>query len=180
MTARSELFFWPLLLVLLLVLGITIYVASCWLNPDKPALTSTATLTITTTDTPTSMWTPAPTTTPPSTLTPIPEEVMIRIDDVVIDFSDDRFQEIICDSSHRIEVTVLNSAGTPLQPDIFLYNWRFYPSDPHNEDKLDSKNYVINYYVPCEHNNQTVTIEVLKDGETRNVRRICFDIKKQP
>jgi len=180
MTARSILFL-LLLFLLLIVLGVVIYVAACWLNPDKPTLMPTATLTLTTTDTPTSTWTPGPTTTPPSTLTPTPsEEVMIKIDEEVIDVSDDRFQEIVCDSTHRIEVTVLNFAGTPLQPDIFSYNWRFNPSDPHNEDKLDSKNYVINYYVPCEHNNQTVTIEVLKDGETRNVIRICFDIKKQP
>ena len=104
---------------------------------------------------------------------------MIEIDGVVTD--DDRCQEVDCGSSLPIEVVkVLDSAGDQIQPNVCSYSWSFNPSDPHNEDKVDSRNYVINYYVPCELDNQTVTIEVLKDGETLGVRRICFNIKKQP
>jgi hypothetical protein len=143
--------------------------------------TPTPTLTSTVTPSLTSTWTPAPTITHPSTLTPMPsEEVLIEIDGVLIDASDDRCREIVCNSSPRIQVTVLDSAEVSLQPDIFSYNWRFDPPDLHNPDRLDSKNYAIIYSVPCDLNNQTVTIEVLKDGETLYVRSVRFNIKEQP
>lgn len=130
---------------------------------------------------PTPTATPTATSTPTHTATPMPtEEFIIKIDEVVIDVSDDRCREIICNSSPRIEVTVLDSAGVPLQPDIFSYNWRFNPPDPHNPDRLDSKNYAIIYSVPCDRNNQTVTTEVLKNGKTLYVRSVRFNIKKQP
>lgn len=124
--------------------------------------------------------TPTATSTPTHTATPTPsEEVVIEIDGVVIDAGDDRFQEVDCGSSPRIEVVkVLDSTGDQIQLAVLSYNWSFNPSDPHNEDKPDSKNYVINYYVPCELDNQTVTIEVLKDGETLGVRSIRFNIEK--
>jgi len=113
-----------------------------------------------------------------ATVTPMPsEEVVIEIDGVVIDVGGDRCQEIVCNSSPIIQVTVLDFEGVPLRPDIFSYNWRFNPPDSHNLDKLDSKNYAVIYSVPCEHENQAVTIEVLRDGETLCVRRICFTIK---
>lgn len=171
------------LLLLLIVLGGIILVADCWFNSDETTLTPTATLALTTTDTPTPTptWTPAPTTMHPSTLTLTPPngKVVIEVDGVVAD--DDRCQEVDCGSSLRIEVVkVLDSAGGQIQPDVCSYNRSFNPSDPHNENKVDSRNYVINYYVPCELDNQTVTIEVLKDGETLGVRSIRFNIKKQP
>lgn len=147
-----------------------------WFWPDIRALLSLPMPTAT----PTSAWTPAPATTRPSTLTPTPgEEVVIKIDGVVTDAGDDRFQEVDCGSSPRIEVVkILDSTGAQLQPDNFSYNWRFDPPDSHNPDKLDSKNYAIIYSVPCDRNNQTVTIEVLKGGEALYVRSVRFNIKK--
>lgn len=120
------------------------------------------------------------TTTPTHTATPMPsEEVVIEIDGAVKDASDDRCQEVDCGSSLRVEVKVLDSTGAKLQSGIFSYNWRFNPSDPHNPDRLDSKNYAIIYSVPCDRNSQTVTIEVLKNGKALYVRSIRFNIKKQ-
>ena len=116
-------------------------------------------------------------------LTPEPpllivEQVVIEIDEIVVD--EDACQEVVCDFCHRIEVKVLGFAGVPIQPDTFSYNWRFNPSDPHNKDKFDSTNYVINYCVPCERNSQTVTVEVLRDGAPLYVTNLRFNIKKQP
>lgn len=120
----------------------------------------------------------------PETPTRVATVTPIHIGKVVTEIdgrdASDRCQEIICNSSPRIQVTVLDSEGVPLRSDIFSYNWRFNPPDSHNLDKLDSKNYAVIYFVPCEHENQAVTIEVLRDGETLCVRTICFTIKKRP
>lgn len=117
---------------------------------------------------------------PPVTPTPaIPgEQVKIAINGVDVSTVDP--QGIDCNSSPTIQVTVLDSKGVPLQPDIFSYNWRFDPPDPHNSDRLDSKNYTIVYSVPCDRNNQTITIEVLEDEKTLGVRSICFNVTKPP
>jgi tetratricopeptide (TPR) repeat protein len=122
------------------------------------------------------VWQPTPT---PPTVQVSEEEFVIEINGVRIDASDDRCREIVCNSSPRIQVTVMDSTGVPLQPDIFSYNWCFDPPDPHNPDRLDSKNYATIYSVPCDRNNQTVTVEVLKNGKTLSVRGVCFNIKKQ-
>lgn len=146
----------------------------------SPTVTAIASPTPILVDVPTSIPPQTPTASPTATHTATPTPsvgVVIEIDKEV---SDDRCQEVDCGSFLRIEVKVLNSAGVQIQSAVFSYNWSFNPSDPHNEDKLDSKNYVINYYVPCELDNQTITIEVLKDGETLGVRSIRFNIKEQP
>jgi hypothetical protein len=120
----------------------------------------------------------------PPTLTPTPTppiigEVVIEVDGRIVT-GDEDCQEVVCNSYPRIEVDVLDPAGVKIQPDVFSYNWHFHPGDPHNEDKLDSKNYAINYHVPCERESQTIAVEVLKNGEQMCVRNVCFNIKKQP
>jgi len=107
-----------------------------------------------------------------------PREIVIEIDEKIIDAGDDRSQQVVCRSSPRIEVKILDSTGAQLQADDFLYNWRFDPDDPHNSEKLNSKNYAITYSVPCDRNNQTVTVEVLENGETLGVRGVCFSIRR--
>jgi hypothetical protein len=126
------------------------------------------------------IWRSWPSLVPPVTPTPTisGEQVKITIDGVDVSTADP--QEIDCSSSSRIQVTVLNSEGVPLQPDVFSYSWRFVPPDSHNQDILDSQNYVVNYSVPCDRSNQTVTIEVLKDGGVLGVRSIRFNIENQP
>jgi len=116
----------------------------------------------------------APAATPPG------NEVVIEMDGLVIDASDDRCQEVVCRSSPRIEAQVLDLTGVRLQPDGFSYNWRFDPPDPHNLDRLDSKIYAIIYSVPCDRDSQMITIEVLKNGKTLGVRGICFNIEMSP
>jgi hypothetical protein len=167
MTTKIWLFL-LLLFLLLIVLGTFIYVASYLLNSGQPPPTVNVTLTPTAVDTPTptSMWTPTPT----------PEGVVIKIKVDGVDANDVR--EANCNSSPRIEVEVLDSTGAQLQADDFLYNWRFDPPDPYNREKLDSKNYAITYSVPCDRNHQTVTVEVLENGETLGVRGVCFSIRR--
>ena len=159
--------FWQgIVAVLALVVAI-----GTWFWPDIRVLLLTARTTAT----------PTMTATPLRSLTPMPgDQVVVEIDGLVIDASDDRCQEIVCNSSPRIQVTVLDSEGVPLQPGDFSYNWRFDPPDSNNRDMLDSRNYATIYSVPCDRDNQTVTVEVLKGGKTLAVRTICFDIKRQP
>jgi hypothetical protein len=147
---------------------------------SRPTATFTlaATLTPTPTGTPTSMWTPPPTATnvpvPPATPM-LGNIVMLEIDGVA---SDDYCQDITCNSSPRIEVKVLDSAKARLSPANFSYSWRFNPSDPQNRDRPGS-DYAIIYYVPCDRDNQKVTVEVAKkNGEMVGVKGVCFNIKK--
>jgi hypothetical protein len=112
--------------------------------------------------------------------TPPGNEVVIEMDGLVIDASDDRCQEVVCRSSPRIEAKVLDYTGVRLQPDDFSYNWRFDPPDPHNLDRLDSKIYAIIYSVPCDRDSQMITIEVLRNGKTLGVKGICFNIEMPP
>jgi hypothetical protein len=107
-------------------------------------------------------------------------EIVTEIDGIVIDAGDDRCQEVVCSSSTRIEVKVLGSTGAQLQANDFSYSWHFNPPDESNRDMVKSRNYAIIYSVPCDHTEQTVTIEVLEDGETIGVRSICFNINRQP
>lgn len=140
-----------------------------WLFPAGPAATPTPTRT------------PAPITTPSTTLKPMPgNEVVIEMDGLVIDASDDRCQEVVCRSSPIIEAKVLDLTGVPLQPGDFSYNWRFDPPDSNNRDMLDSKNYATIYSVPCDRDSQMITIEVLRNGKTLGVRGICFNIERPP
>ncbi|HUW12775.1 MAG TPA: toll/interleukin-1 receptor domain-containing protein [Anaerolineae bacterium] len=112
--------------------------------------------------------------------TPPGNEVVIEMDGLVIDASDDRCQEVVCRSSPRIEAKVLDLTGVRLQPDDFSYNWRFDPPDPHNLDRLDSKIYAIIYSVPCDRDSQMITVEVLRNGKTLGVKGICFSIEMPP
>jgi hypothetical protein len=112
--------------------------------------------------------------------TPPGNKVVIEMDGVLIDASEDRCQEVVCRSSPRIEAKVLDLTGVRLQPDDFSYDWRFDPPDPHNLDRLDSKIYAIIYSVPCDRDSQLITIEVLRNGKTLGVRGICFNIEMPP
>ncbi|MCL4295856.1 MAG: hypothetical protein KJ077_09025 [Anaerolineae bacterium] len=121
-----------------------------------------------------------PITPAPALILPISnEEVVIEVDGVEIDTTYDSCQEIDTNTSARIEVKLIDSEGKPLQPNIYSYNWRFNPGDSHNKDKLDSQNYAVNYSASTEHPTQTVTVEVLREGKTLSVNRICFIVKSQ-
>jgi hypothetical protein len=110
---------------------------------------------------------------------PIPGEVVLEIEGQRVT-ADDPCQEVYCGSSLRIEAVALDSVGVRIQPGAFSYNWTFNPSDPHNEDKLDSSNYVINYYVPCEQDSQTIAVEVFIGEQVMSVTPLCFNITEQP
>ncbi len=107
------------------------------------------------------------------------EKVVIEVDGIKIDTGNDSCQEIDPNTSARIEVKLIDSEGRQLPPNIYSYNWRFNPGDSHNKDKLDSQNYAVNYSASTEHPTQTVTVEVLREGKTLSVNRICFTVKSQ-
>lgn len=122
-----------------------------------------------------------PTLTHTSTLTPTPGvQVAIEIDGQ--DAGDGFCREIIPNSSHRIQVTALDTAGAPLPPGTFSYKWRFNPPDSRNEEKIE-ENFRCNaiaYYASPRLNSQTITVEVLKEKKTVVVRNICFNIAGPP
>ncbi|MEM7345215.1 MAG: serine/threonine-protein kinase, partial [Chloroflexota bacterium] len=113
----------------------------------------------------------------PPTLTPTPtlfiEEAKIEIEGQT---ANEDFQQIQCDSSQRIEIKLLDTTRTRIEPERFSYNWRFEPSSLNNDNILSSGNYAIIYQAPCELNNQTVTIEVQEDDKTLHTQSLHFNI----
>ncbi len=106
---------------------------------------------------------------------PAVQEALLEIDGQPVA---DNFQQVLCNTARRLEIKFLDADGQPLDTVDFAYNWRFEPDDPYNEDKANSSNYATNYQVPCELENQTVTIEAQKDGKTFFTKSLLFDISQ--
>jgi len=166
-------------------LFLSVVVAASWFSPTKeecfPKPTMTVTPTSTFTLTLTTTWTPVLSPMHTGTLAPTPgTQVAVEIDEQ--DAGDGFCREIAPNSSHIIQVTVLDSAGVPLPPGTFSYRWRFNPPDSHNEEKIkeDFRCNAIAYYASAELDNQTVTVEVLKEKKTVIVRSVCFNIARLP
>jgi predicted Ser/Thr protein kinase len=104
-------------------------------------------------------------------------EMVVEVDDQAIE-ADGDFQEVVCDTSHRIEVKLLDANRARIQPEAYSFNWRFVPSDPDTQDKIGSGNYALIYQPSCDLNNQTVIIEVLEEGKTLYTRSVRFDIEQ--
>ncbi|GAB4453148.1 MAG: hypothetical protein Kow0031_35440 [Anaerolineae bacterium] len=106
---------------------------------------------------------------------PLVREAVVEIDGQPVA---DNFQQVVCNTARRLEIKFLDADGQPIDAVDFSYNWRFEPDDPFNEDKANSSNYATNYQVPCELDNQTVTIEARKDGKTFFTKSLLFDISQ--
>lgn len=106
---------------------------------------------------------------------PLVREAVVEIDGQPVAES---FQQVVCNTARRLEIKFLDADGQPIDAVDFAYNWRFEPDDPYNEDKANSSNYATNYQVPCELENQTVTIEAQKDGKTFFTKSLLFDISQ--
>jgi hypothetical protein len=106
---------------------------------------------------------------------PVASEAVVEMDGEPVT---DAFQEVECDTSRRLEIKFLDADGNPVEAVDFLYNWRFEPGDSFNEDKTNSSNYVVNYQVPCQLDNQTVTFEAQRDGKTFFTRSLLFNISQ--
>lgn len=124
--------------------------------------------------------TPTPSIVPTSPPMPI-GEVWLKIDEAV-DTGSGPCRGIVRESSHRIEVTVLDSGGTPLWPGAFSYRWYFNPPDQYNQERSekDFRGNAIIYRAPPGLSRQIVTAEVLQERKTVAARSICFIIKEQP
>jgi serine/threonine protein kinase len=104
---------------------------------------------------------------------PTIEAVQVELDDQPIG---DDFQDVACGKSHRLEIKLLDTHQTRLEPGNFAYNWRFEPGDSINEDSLNSGNYARIYQVPCDLNHQTVIMEVQQAGRTLSTKSVNFNI----
>jgi hypothetical protein len=113
--------------------------------------------------------------TPAPAAAPAVNEARVEIDGQVVS---DQFQQVTCDTARRLEIKFLDAEGNPIDSVDFSYTWRFEPDDSYNEDKANSSNYATNYQVPCELENQTVTIEAQKDGKTFFTKSLLFDISQ--
>ncbi len=103
------------------------------------------------------------------------EEAKVELDGLA---TAEDFQQVACGASHRMEIKLLDSDHARIQPESFSYNWRFEPEDPNNEDSLSSGNYALIYQVPCELNNQMITVEVQDGDKTLYTKSVHFNISQ--
>jgi hypothetical protein len=106
------------------------------------------------------------------------DKVAIEIDGTPIeDLS--KTQPVACESARLIEVKILDSEKSPINPNAFSYTWSLNPPDGINKDITNSKNFTFSYHASCNMRDktQTVTIQVTKGGIEQHVKTISFLIK---